>query len=252
MINDLFDLTLIVVAGLLAGSINAVVGSGTLIVYPLLLAAGIPPVPANGTNTAGMSIGAVGAVWGYRAQVRDRLRVLAVPLALTAVTAAFGAWLVIALPQSVFVAVVPWLILSAAASVAVAPLIQKRMRTVAVLRRRPVPLATGIALGGVYGGYFGAGQGIIYMALLGAFYDSDIQRANAAKNACAAVANLVAALVFAIAGQIYWVAAAAVSAGALVGGVLGARLARRLPPWLLRSAVIAVGVIAAVSLWLRR
>lgn len=250
MINDWFDIMIIVVAGFLGGSINAVVGSGSLLVYPLLLAAGIPPVPANGTNTTGMSVGAISAAWGYRSFLRDRMRVLAWPLGLTALTAAFGAWLVIALPDSVFETVVPWLILSATATVAVTPIVQSRMRAVRVHRRRPVPLATGIALGGIYGGYFGAGQGIVYFALLGAFYDSDVQRANAAKNACAAVANLVAAVVFAIAGEIYWVAAGLLSAGALLGGLLGARVARRLAPWVLRATIIAVGVVAALSIWL--
>lgn len=244
------DAFIILIAGFLGGTVNAVVGAGTLIVYPLLVAAGIPPIAANGTNTAGICVGSVGAVWGYRSALRDRLRILAVPLALTVVTAALGACLVIALPEQVFVTVVPWLILAAGSAVALAPIVQRRLPVGATIRRRPAALAAGVAAGGVYGGYFGAGQGIVYLALLGHFYDSDIQRANAAKNAIAAVANVTAAVVFALSGRVWWAAAATVAVGAFAGGVLGARLARRLPAGVLRAAVLVVAVVAAVGLWI--
>lgn len=260
---DLTTILVVTVAGFLGGTINAVVGSGTLIVYPALLALGVPPVLANGTNTTGLSMGNFSAAWGYRRELADRASILALPLIVAVLGAVTGALLVIRLPEVVFATIVPWLIIGSCVLVAVQPMIARRLSrrrapvetsndqpALRTVRRWPLPVAT--AAVGVYGGYFGAGQGVILMAVLGAVYDRDIQRANAAKNLLAAVANVTAAITFAVSGQVWWAAAALVAVGAIIGGTLGASVARRLPPVAMRIAVVAVGLLAALSILIRR
>jgi hypothetical protein len=246
-------MVLLIVVGLAAGVINAIVGSGTLLVYPALLGLGLPPIVANGTNTTGLCVGSLSSAYGYRRELAGRMRRLALPLIGTVVAAAFGAWLVIALPERVFTAIVPWLILVAALLVAVQPRLTSWLRS----RRPQAPhstaaLTASVSACGVYGGYFGAAQGVILMAILGVFYDEDLQRANGAKNLMASGANITAATVFLIAGRVDLIAAGLIAIGALFGGLLGARLGRRLPAPVMRGAVVAVGVIAAVSLLVRR
>jgi len=247
------QMVLLVVVGLAAGVINAIVGSGTLLVYPALLGLGLPPIVANGTNTTGLCLGSLSSAYGYRRELAGRMRRLAVPLIGTVIAAAFGAWLVIALPERVFTTIVPWLILGAAFLVAVQPRLTRWLRS----RREHRPQSTAaltasVSACGVYGGYFGAGQGVILMAILGVFYDEDLQRANGAKNLMASGANITAATVFLLAGRVDLMAAALIAIGALCGGLLGARLGRRLPDRVMRGAVVAVGVIAAISLLVRR
>ncbi len=227
------------------------VGSGTLITYPLLLSVGLTPVIANGTNNVGMSVGAAASAWAYRAELRARLRELALPMVLTACGAVIGSSLVVRLPQRVFTSVVPWLILAAVILVAVQPLVNRR------LARRPhhlahpakdLPMWTGIL--GIYGGYFGAGQGVMYMGVLGLRFDEDMQQANGAKNLLAATANLVASVVFIVAGMVSWPFVLALGVGATVGGYVGGRWARRIPAQVLRVVVIGVGVYAALYLFI--
>ncbi len=252
---------LLLAAGFAGGTVNAVVGSGTLITFPALLAAGLPPVTANGTNTTGLVFGSASSAYGYRRELSGRWRRLAAQLVASFLAACAGAALVLLLPERVFTAVVPWLIAGAAVLVAVQPRISAWAERRAAARVEQTPadhaehataLTAGVAASGVYGGYFGAAQGVVLMAVLGALYDDDVQHANGAKNLLAAAANLAAALVFALAGRVDWAAAAAVAIGALVGGLVGARFARRLPRPVLRGAVVLVGVIAAGSLLLRR
>ena len=240
-------------AGLAAGGINAVVGSGTLITYPVLLATGLSPVVANGTNTTGLCVGSVSSAVGYRRELAGRMRQLTIPLIGSFVAAIGGALLVIALPEKVFTTVVPWLILMAAVLVAVQPRITAWLRA----RRDDRPhstaaLTAGVSASGVYGGYFGAAQGVILMAVLGVLYDHDLQRANGAKNLMASAANVAAAIVFSLSGRVNWGAAVLLAIGSLVGGSLGARVGRRLPDRVMRSAVVVVGVVAALSLLVRR
>jgi uncharacterized membrane protein YfcA len=238
-------------AGIFAGAINAIVGSGTLLTYPFLLAVGLPPVVANGTNNVGLSVGGAASAWAYREELRPRMRVLALPMLLTVCGAVIGSSLVVRLPQRVFTTVVPWLILGAVVLVAVQPVIIRRLARRehhSIEPRRDLPAWTGLL--GVYGGYFGAGQGIMYMGVLGLRYDEDLQHANGAKNLLAASGNLISAVVFIAAGAWSWAFALAIGLGSILGGYVGGRFARRIPQQSLRLIVIGVGVYAAAYLFL--
>lgn len=239
-------LALLAAAGFAGGFINAAVGSGTLIVYPALLAAGLAPVAANGTNTAGLSPGSFSSAWAYRAELRDRMARLRRPIVATVLGAALGAGLVVALPSQVFTAVVPWLVGLATVLVALQPVLTRVVSEHSEHGPRRVWPWTGLV--GVYGGYFGAAQGVMLMAALGLVYDADTQRANAAKNILAAFANVTAAVVFAVSGAVVWLAALAVAVGSIPGGYVGGRVARRLPRSVLRGLVVVIGVGATLYL----
>jgi uncharacterized membrane protein YfcA len=245
------ELLIAMVAGVLAGAINAIVGSGTLLTYPFLLAAGLPPVVANGTNNVGLSVGGAASAWAYREELRPRLRVLALPMLLTVCGAVIGSSLVVRLPQRVFTTIVPWLILAAVVLVGVQPMINRwlaRREHHLVEPCRDLSMWTGIL--GIYGGYFGAGQGIMYMGVLGLRYDADMQQANGAKNLLAASGNLISAVVFIAAGVWSWTFALAIGIGSIAGGYVGGRFARRIPAQALRFVVIGVGVYAAAYLFI--
>jgi uncharacterized protein len=249
---ELGTVALLVAAGFLGAAINGVVGAGTLITFPTLIAVGASPVVANATNTLGLSPGSWSSAFAYRAELGGRRRTLVPALAGSVLGAAIGAILVLALPERVFEVLVPWLILTAALLVAAQPLVARVSRRPAareVDHRRALPVA--IAGAGVYGGYFGAGQGVVLMGLLGLLYDRNPQHANAAKNLFAAAANITAAGVFLIAGRVWWWAAVTISIGAVVGGTVGAKAARLLPGSVLRAIVVVVGIFAAVIAWWR-
>jgi uncharacterized protein len=248
------NLLLLAGAGVVAGAINAVIGSGTLLTYPLLLASGLPPVVANGTNTLGIAPGNAFGAWGYRRELAGRGRQVAGLAALVGVGAVLGAVLVLALPSSVFESVVPWLIVAACVLVVVQPWMVRRLLSrgidpTSLPKHALVPVLVAV---GVYAGYFGAAQGIILIAALGALYDTDLQRSNAAKNVLQGVSNAAAAVVFVIAGSVSWPAAIAIGAGASLGGFLGAPFARRLPDRVLRTIIVVVGLLAAVVSIVRR
>ena len=244
------SLLLIALAGVAGGAINAAVGAGTLVVFAALTSLGIPPVVANGTNTTGLFPGSFAAAWAYRRELAGRGRVLAVPLIATTALAAVGASLVVLLPDRVFSTVVPWLILSATGLVVLQPgLARLRLSSGGVRPRRDLPIWTGLV--GIYGGYFGAGQGVMLMAILGLRYDADIHNANAAKNLLSATANATAAAVFLIAGRVDLLAALVVAVGAVTGGYVGGRWTRRLPPWALRALVVAIGLLGATVVFTR-
>lgn len=247
---EIGPLVLVALAGAAGGAINAAAGAGTLVVFAALTSLGLPPVVANGTNTTGLFPGSFAAAWVYRRELVGRGRVLAVPLLATTAMSVVGASLVVLLPDRVFSTVVPWLILSATALVVLQPGIS-RLQVVAdeVRPHRDLPIWTGLV--GVYGGYFGAGQGVMLMAILGLRYDANIQHANAAKNLLAATANATAAAVFLVAGRVDLLAALVVAIGALTGGYVGGRWTRRLPPWALRAIVVAVGLLGAVVVFNR-
>lgn len=237
---------ILALAGFGGGFINASVGSGTLLVYPALLAAGLPPVTANGTNTTGLSPGSFASAWAYRRELGDRMHILRWPIVATIVGAAIGATLVVSLPSRVFIAVIPWFVGAATILIAVQPLIARFVGEHRARGRHSVWPWSGLI--GIYGGYFGAAQGIMLMAALGIVYDSDAQRANGAKNILAACANVTAALVFAVSGAVAWLAAVAVAVGSIPGGYVGGHVARRLPRSLLRALVVIVGIWATVFL----
>jgi len=234
-------------AGLVAGTINTVVGSGSLITFPTLLAFGLPAVVANVSNTIGLVPGSVSGVVAYRAELSGQSRRL-LALALPACAGGIlGAALLLSLPRNVFRDVVPALILIACALVVLQPRLAR-------LRRKKPPSNAGPALRAtvfataIYGGYFGAAQGVILMSLLGIFSDDHIQRLNATKNVIALLVNAVAALVFIFFTHVSWSAAGLVAAGAVVGGQLGGRIGRKLHPALLRAVIVIVGVVAAIVL----
>jgi uncharacterized membrane protein YfcA len=239
----------IAVAGTGAGAINAVVGSGTLITFPTLIAIGYPPVLANVSNTVGLVPGSATAVIAYRRELAGQKERLLRLSACTTVGALVGATLLLTLPKGAFKAVVPVLIILALVLVIVQP---RLSAAVAARGERPHHGGTVLALGvlgtGVYGGYFGAAQGVLLMGLLGTLLAEDLQVLNGIKNLLALTANLVAAIVFIAVEHIDWKAAGLIAAGSIVGGLLGARLARTLPPGALRAVIVIVGSIAIVRL----
>lgn len=238
----------VLLAGLAAGTINGVIGSGTLITFPVLLAIGYPPVVANVTNTVGLAPGSATAVYGYREQLRGRWRWALSFAAASAVGAVAGAILLLTLPASAFRIVVPILIAAALVLVVFQPRISR-----AIIARRGAgtpPNGTlvrgAIGLTGAYGGYFGAAQGVLLFALLGTAIPENLQRLNALRNLLGGTANGTAAVVFIVAAEVRPLAAALIAAGAMVGGLLGARIGRRLPEPALRGLVVAVGLVAIV------
>lgn len=246
MVVEFADLALLALVGVCAGAVNAVVGSGTLLTYPVLLALGLSPVVANGTSTSGLSVGGMGSAFAYRSELFERARVLLVPTIMALIGGILGASLVVRLPARVFTTVVPWLIFLAVALVAVQPLITRALRHRKRHLRAPgreLPL-WGLIVG-TYGGYFGAAQGVMYMAILGLRYDEDMQHANAAKNLMSPIANMAAAVVFVTAGLWAWPYAVALAVSSWFGGYYGGRFARKIPPTILRLLIIAVGTYAA-------
>jgi hypothetical protein len=237
----------IAATGLVAGTINTIVGSGSLITFPTLLAFGFTPVVANVSNTVGLVPGSLSGAIAYRTELRGQARRLVV-LGSSAVAGGItGALLLLNLPGSVFRHVVPALILTACVLVAVQPRLSARLTGRGALRVHGGPgLVASVFVCGVYGGYFGAAQGVILMSLLGIFLSDHLQRLNAAKNVLALLVNGVAALVFIALSHVAWEAAGLIAA--VVGGQVGGLVGRRLPAPLLRVFIIAVGVAASCAL----
>ena len=241
-------------AAVAAGGINAVVGSGSLITFPTLLAFGFPAVIANVSNNVGLVSGNVSGAFGYRRELagqRGRLVRLGV---LAAAGSLAGAILLLSLPASAFTLIVPVLILISCVLVIIQPRLNAWMAARRARRqpgrqaeRSPV-LAAGVLVSGAYGGYFGAAQGVLVIGLLGSFLDDDLQRVNAAKNVLVTVVNGTAAVVFILFAQVNWIVVLLIASGSTAGGLLGARLGRRLPPLALRILVATIGVIAAGKL----
>ncbi|GAC1536764.1 MAG: sulfite exporter TauE/SafE family protein [Acidimicrobiales bacterium] len=237
-------------AGLAAGTINTVVGSGSLITFPTLLALGYPPVLANVSNNIGLVPGSISGVVGYRRELRgQRSRIARLSVASLG-GGLLGAVLLLVLPDGVFRRIVPVLILLACALVIIQPRLTKRVasdRDDAAPQVGAILLASVFATG-VYGGYFGAAQGVILIMLLAIFLDDDLQRLNAAKNVLALLVNGIAGVVFILFTSVDWTIVALIAGGSIIGGQLGATVGRRLPRPALRAAIIVVGLVAAVRL----
>jgi uncharacterized protein len=244
------EITAILAAALAAGAINAVVGSGSLITFPTLLAFGFPPVVANVSNNIGMVPGNLSGSFGYRRELagqRDRLTRLGLASCAGGLA---GAAALLALPASVFGLVVPVLIVGACVLVVIQPWLAARVVARGKERRDhggPV-LASGVFLAGVYGGYFGAAQGVLLVGLLGVFLAESLQRVNAAKNVLVTIVNGLAALVFVIFTHVAWLVAGLIAAGSTTGGLIGAKVGRRLPATALRAVIVLVGLVSAVKL----
>jgi uncharacterized membrane protein YfcA len=244
------EIATVVVAGLLAGGINTVVGSGTLITFPVLLAIGYPPVVANVSNSLGLVPGSVTGAIGYRRELKGQGRRLVRFGAVTVVGAVVGALLLLVLPPDAFEAAVPVLIVVALVLVLLQPLIARRLAQ-RDGDRHPhggIPLLLGVFATAVYGGYFGAAQGVILIALMGILMDETLQRLNAVKNVFVATANLVSGVVFVFVADVDWLVVGLLAGGSIVGGVVGARIGRRLRPFWLRAAIVVVGSVAIVQL----
>lgn len=247
----------VLAAGLGAGTINTIVGSGTLITFPVLLAVGLPPVTANVSNALGLVPGSVAGAIGYRRELtgqRDRLLRLGVVCLLGGIT---GAILLVTLPSEAFDAIVPVLIGAALVLVVAQPRLARAVQARRGADGAPVPshggplLAAGMFLASMYGGYFGAAQGVLYLSLMGLLLDDTLQRINGLKNVLAVIVNGVAAIFFIAAAHMDWTAVALVAIGATAGGALGARVGRRLSPTVLRGLIVLVGVVAIVQILLR-
>ncbi len=263
---DAQQLVAIGIAGVLAGTVNTIVGAGTLITFPLLVALGVPPITANVSNTVGLVPGAVTGAWGYRRELAGQWPVVIRMALLSAVGGVAGGLLVLVADPGTFTAVVPWLLVVAAGLAAAQPRVAAWVRrrgsetdsaattTADRLAGHTRPLTVGLALGitatGIYGGYFGAAQGVVLISLLGIGWSSDLHRANGAKNVLAGTANLVSAAVFIVGGAVDWKIAGLIAVGSALGGVLGSRLGRRIPAVLLRALIVTVALIAAAALWL--
>jgi uncharacterized protein len=245
---DAAHLLLVAGAALLAGAVNAVAGGGTLLSFPALLLLGFPALTANVTSTIGLLPGYAGGSVAYRAELsvqRERVRWLG---PISVVGAIAGAILLTRTPNTVFAAIVPWLILGACALLLLQPVVTSRVRARRPVReqhRSPV-LAVAQFLGGVYGAFFGAGLSVMMLAVLGLFIRDDLQRLNALKGILALIINVVAAIYFAFFGPVSWIAAAVMLPASALGGFVGVALARRLSPIVLRTLVVAFGVAFAL------
>jgi uncharacterized protein len=240
----------ILAAAIAAGAINAVVGSGSLITFPTLLAFGFAPVVANVSNNVGLVPGNISGSLGYREELSGQRGRLVRLGAASCTGALAGAVALLALPAGVFEVVVPALIIVACVLV----LFQPRLSAWVAAREKEraehggLLLIAGVFLSGVYGGYFGAAQGVLVIGLLGIFLADGLQRINACKNVLVTIVNGSAAVVFVIFAHVAWLAVLLVAAGSSAGGLIGARVGRRLPAVALRVIVVIIGVIAAVKL----
>jgi uncharacterized membrane protein YfcA len=246
-------------AGVWAGTINVIVGSGTLVTFPTLLLFGYAPLTANVSNNIGLVAGGLSGVYGYRKEVsayRSTLLRLAPASILGALT---GALLLLVLPADSFKAIVPVLIVIGLVMVVIGPAMQRRTARInAELGREHTPQTTrsqatliaGIYLLGIYGGYFGAAQGILLMGLMGIMLNAGIQSINGIKNVLGTLVNAVAAVTFMIVAwdRIDWKVVLLIGAGSLIGGYLGARIGRRLPPMVLRAVILVIGIVALIKI----
>jgi uncharacterized protein len=250
-----WDLVALLGAGAAAGLINTVVGSGTLITFPTLLALGVPPVTANISNTVGLAPGSLsGALATRRELTGERRRVLWLGTA-SVLGGIGGALLLLWLPSSAFDTIVPILIGLGCVLVILQPFISTKL---AIRRARlgldvgsvhgPIVLWLAVALVGVYGGYFGAAQGVLLIAILGIGLAEPLLKINAIKNVLAMIANAIASVVFILVSHVNWPAAIAIAVGSVLGAQVGGRIGRRLPAMIYRVIIVAVGVAAIVSL----
>lgn len=258
---ELAGAAVVLLAGVAAGTINTVVGTGSLVSFPTLLALGVPPVVANASNTTGLAPGGLSGTLGYRRELADQSRRLRPLLAASLLGGATGAGLLLLLPASAFEAVVPVLVLLASVLVAVQPALSRHLRARATMHRdsgatgaagrprapsRPLTAAAGLLA--IYGGYFGAGQGVILIALLALSTEENLQVVNALKNAAVTASNTAAALVFVAVADLDWAVVVLIALGSAVGGQIGARVGRRLPAPALRALVVTLGLLVTIRL----
>lgn len=243
----------VLTAGLGAGILTSTVGVASLLSFPVLVALGIPPVVANASNTVGLIPAGLSGSFGYRAELREHPKVTWAVIISCSIGAVAGAVLLLGLPPGVFEAVIPWLILFTCLLVGAQPWITRWLRrhhdeSVPLEPRTMMSPATGVfaTLTGVYGGYFGAGSGVMMVAVLGLGLDLEFRVVNGLKTLAVVSGNLVAGFIFVLVADLDWTAVALLALGSVFGGYLGARVGRRLPATLFRVLIVAAGVTAAV------
>jgi uncharacterized membrane protein YfcA len=244
------EIVAIAFAGLAAGAINTLVGSGTLITFPVLLAFGYAPVTANVSNTIGLVLGNVSGAVGYRRELAgQRARVLRLG-AMSLAGGITGAVLLLVLPAAAFKAIVPVFIAAALVLMLLQPRLARTLlkREIDLERKGALLVPIAVYLTGVYGGYFGAAQGILLLGILGVALAQSLQRTNALKNVLVGLVNGVAAVYFTFAAHVDWGPAAIIAGTSIAGAQLGARFGRRLPAEVLRAVIVIVGVFAIVHL----
>lgn len=255
---SLLEALLVVLTGFGAGVLSSTVGVASLLSFPVLVGLGLPPVVANVSNTLGLIPGGLGGVLGYRAEIREAGPVARGIVLVCAIGAVAGAALLLGLPPDVFEAVVPFLILLTCGLVGVQPRVaawlrarhERRHGEIRAERRHMSPATTAFAtLTGVYGGYFGAGAGVMMVAVLGLGTDLELRVVNGLKTLALMVGNIVAGAIFVVVADPRWDVVVLLAAGSLVGGYVGARVGRKLPDAVFRWAVVAAGVVAAVLLF---
>ncbi|MDT9592360.1 sulfite exporter TauE/SafE family protein [Nocardioides zeae] len=248
----LVEQLVVLAAGFGAGVLTSTVGVASLLSFPILVGIGLPPVVANATNTVGLTPAGLSGSWGYRSELREQPRVAWVVIVTCALGSIGGAVLLLALDPSVFESVVPWLILFTCLLVGVQPQLSRWLRrrgAEAEPRTDAGPATTLMSVVvGVYGGYFGAGSGVMMVAVLGFGLDLDLRVVNALKTLAVAAANVVASLIFLVVADLAWTVVGLLALGSIVGGYVGSRIGRRLPPTLLRCLIVAAGIAAAVVL----
>lgn len=239
---SLIDLLLLVLAGFAAGGMNALAGGGTFFSFPALLATGLPPVTANATNAVALWPASLAGAWAARGSLRPLGRYL-LPLLIAGLLGGLGGGLLLAGGDSVFRVLIPWLLLAATALFAASPWLSRWLAARRQEAERPphTPLSIGAHVGvSIYGGYFGAGMGILQLAAF-SIEGHPLARANALKNLISAVIYSIATVTFVVAGRVSWSELAILLVGATLGGYVGGALGERLPPRLLRAFVILVG-----------
>lgn len=249
------EIVLIFVAGIGAGTINTIVGSGTLITFPTLLAFGIPPVASTMSNAVGLVPGNISGTWGYRRELKGQWPRLRWQIPASLVGALIGAWLLLHLPEDAFEAIVPVLLVLALILVVLQTRIQKWVRARSekagrdhqLIGPQRMSLLVGGTFGtGIYGGYFSAAQGILLMGMMGALLPDKVQNLNASKNLLTLLVNTVSAATYTLVAfdRINWAAAGLIAVGSLIGGFVGAGIGRRLSPVVLRTIIVALGSFA--------
>lgn len=253
------QIVFIAIAGFLGGAINAAAGGGTLVTFPVLLAAGVPPIAANISSSVGLLVGYLGSSLAYRrelAQQRERLLTFSF---VSIVGGALGAVLLLVTPAATFSALVPYLVLASAALLAVQPLVSRWLRAHTEshsesIQARPrwvreAPVQVGMFIAAIYGSYFGAGLGVLMLAVLGIFLADNLQRLNGLKSLLSLLVNAVGVVVFIVSGIVNWLVIAVLAPAAFLGGTVGGSIARRLPVPLLRGLIVAFALIVGIRLF---
>ncbi len=250
----LTDFILAGVAALAAGIINALAGGGTLITFPVLTALGIPAVVANVTNTVALCPGYLGGTYAQRRDLKGQKKRLGVLIPAGIIGGVAGGFLLLQTGEKIFRELVPYLILFASLILAMQGNLKKWLIK-RITSRKPgqdsfISIAT-IVPSAIYGGYFGAGLGVIILAALGLFIEENLVRLNALKQLISLAVNVAAALFFVFSGKVFWLVAAIMAVSALIGGSIGGKLAGKLKPEILRWVVVTIGIVVSVIYFIK-